>query len=382
MIDTRQQAVDAPTAIMASSLLLVVAAAIWLIMPVYAGAAAVSLHLDDSQVGSLASADFAGLALASLFAPLWIRRVNWRVAASVGLTLMLLGNFASVYVDTFSNLLTIRFLTEFACGGVASIGLASLADTTKTDRNFAIAIAAQTVFGSAALLGLPYLVERWGLDSVFVSLNVVTLLVFPCIRFLTAQGKDHEAEMAVHRSIVVLPILGLIGMTLFFANIGALWAYIERIGSAAGLLATYIGQSLAFSNAVALGGALAAAWIGDRFGHLRPMILVAVLQLTALALLNVRLDAATFIIALSIYSFFWNFAIPYQMTVTANADPTGRLIVLATAFQGAGAALGPGLVAWLVKPNTFGAVYLVAAACSVACLLVFSIVIRRTETVQ
>lgn len=382
MIDTRQQAVDAPTAIMASSLLLVVAAAIWLIMPVYAGAAAVSLRLDESQVGSLASADFAGLALASLLAPLWIRRVNWRVAASVGVTLILLGNFASVYVDTFSNLLTIRFLTELACGSVASIGLASLADTTKTDRNFAIAIAAQTVFGSAALLGLPYLVDRWGLDSVFVSLNIVTLLVAPCIKFLTVQGKDHDAEIAARRSVVVLPILGLVGMTLFFANIGALWAYIERIGAAADLAATYIGQSLALSNLVALGGALAAAWIGDRLGHLRPMIFVAVLQLAALALLNVRLDAVTFIIALSIYSFFWNFAIPYQMTATANADPSGRLIVLATAFQGAGAALGPGLVAWLIEPSTFSAVYLIAAACSIACLFVFSMVIHRTETAR
>lgn len=382
MIDARQQAVDAPTSIMASSLLLLVAAGIWLIMPVYTGAAAVSLGLDESQVGSLAATDFAGLALASLLAPLWIRRVNWRVAATVGATLMLLGNFASTYADTFSSLLIIRFLTELACGAVASIGLASLADTTRTDRNFAIAIAAQTLFGSAALLGLPYLVERWGLDSVFVSLNVVTLLVFPCIKFLTAQGKNHEVEMAARRSIFMLPMLGLIGMTLFFANIGALWAYIERIGSAVDLAATFIGQSLAISNLVALGGALTAAAIGDRFGHLRPMILVAVFQLAALALLNVRLDAVTFIIALSIYGFFWNFAIPYQMTATANADPSGRLIVLATAFQGAGAALGPGLVAWLIKPNTFSAVYLVAAACSVACLMVFAIVIRKTEAMQ
>jgi len=379
MVDTRQQAVDAPTAIMASSLLLVVAGAIWLIMPVYTGAAAVSLQLDESQIGSLAAADFAGLALASLFAPLWIRRVNWRFAASIGLALMLLGNVASVYIDTFSNLLIVRFVTELACGSVASIGLASLADTTRTDRNFAIAIAAQTVFGSVALLGLPYLVERWGLDSIFVSLNVVTLLVFPAIKFLTVQGKDHKAAVAARRSSFVLPLLGLIGMTLFFANIGALWTYIERIGSTAGLLATYIGQSLAISNLIALGGALTAVWIGDRFGHLRPILLVAVLQLAALALLNVRLDAVTFLIALSIYSFFWNFAIPYQMTATANADPSGRLIVLATAFQGAGAALGPGLVAWLVKPNSFSAVYLVAAACSVACLFVFSIVIKMTK---
>lgn len=381
-IEPRGRDVDDPSAIASAALLLIVAGAIWLIMPVYMGAAADSLQLDESEIGSLAAADFAGLALASLLAPLWIRRVNWRVASSIGLSFMLLGNTASVYADSFNVLAVLRFATEFAGGAVASVALASLADTTRTDRNFALAIAAQTVFGTVALLGLPYLVGRWGVDSVFVSLVVVTLLVFLSVPYLTRQGRAHTVPSAGSKRTVLLPFLGLIGMMLFFSNIGAIWAYIERIGAAAGLLATYIGQALAISNVVALIGALTAAFVGDRFGHLRPLMMVAVLQLAAVGLLGVRLDAMTFVLALSVYGFFWNFAIPFQMTATANADPSGRLIVLATAFQGAGAALGPGLVALLIRPGSFSAVYLVAAVCSVICLLLFAVVVRASESAE
>lgn len=340
-------------------------------MPIYAGAAAASLGLDESQVGLLASTDFAGIALASILAPFWIRRVNWRTTAMVALALMLLGNILSIYADTFSDLAKIRFPTSFAGGALMSICLASLSDTTKTDRNFGIAIAAQTIAGTIGLFGLPYLVASRGVDAIFTTVATAMLLVSPATLYLTAGGKKLNESNLEGRVFVLLPFVGLIGMLMFFSNIGAVWTYLERIGSEAELSATFIGKALAFSNLVALGGAITATIIADRFGHLRPLFAVAVAQVLALVMLMLRVDAITFVVAISLYAFFWNYAIPTQMSATARADPTGRLIVLATAFQGAGAAVGPATVAAFLQPNSFNAVYLVACVFCVLSLLLF-----------
>ena len=106
---------------------------------------------------------------------------------------------------------------------------------------------------------------------------------------------------------------------------------------------------------------------------------MAVFQLLALAVLNTEINAVTYFVALCVYAVFWNFAIPYQMTVTANSDPSGRLIVLATAFHGAGAAVGPGLVAVFISPGSFIAVYSVAAVCGLLCFTLFLPLLRFSD---
>ena len=370
-MQTAETAVNSNKALSAAIILLVVAGTLWLIMPVYIGAAAESLQLDESQLGALGFADFAGMAMASILALLWIRRIDWRYAAAAGLSVMLCGNLLSIFIDDFRALLTLRFVTDLGAGSVASVGLAALADSEKSDRNFGLAIAAQTLLGSLGLFGLPYLITIWGLDTVFVLLAVMAIMVLPMVKWLPRFGKPGDTRVSGKRGVLLFPMMGLVAMTLFFANVGAVWTYIERMGAHADLSATYIGKTLALANAIALFGALAAVWLGDRFGHFRPLLTVVLFQLLALALLNIEINAISYFVSLCIYAIFWNFTIPYQMTVTAQSDPTGRLIVLATAFHGAGAAVGPGLVALFISPGSFIAVYAVAAACSLLCFTLF-----------
>ena len=343
----------------------------WLIMPVYVGAVADSLQLTESQVGLVAAAELAAVALASVLAPFWIRRLNWRQVLFVSLPCMLLGNLASTLAADVLPLITIRLFTDFFGGCAISIGLACLADTSKTDRNFAFAIAAQTAYASAALFGLPFLVGKWGMDAIFIFLAVIILVTLPLIRFLPLGGKPQPTVPGITTGTRILPFLGLLAMLFFFANIGALWTYIERIGAGAGLDGVYIGKVLAIANIVSLAGALAAAATGDRWGHLRPLLMVLVAQVLSLGFLAGGFSAAGYLIILSIYVIFWNFAIPFQMSCTAKADHSGRLIVLATAFHGGGAAVGPGLVAVFIETGTYTAVYSVAMVCGLVSFLLF-----------
>ena len=368
--------IDDFSSIIAASVILTMGGLIFLVMPIYAGAAATSLGLNESEVGLIAATDFAGIALASILAPFWIRRINWRTAAGVAIGLMLLGNLVSIFANNFSDLIFVRIPTSFAGGSLASIGLASIADTSKKDRNFGIAVAIQTIAGTIGLFGFPYLVADWGVDSIFATLIVALLLVSPAIRFLTLGTRPKSTQGAQESILKLVPFVGLLGMLLFFSNIGAVWTYLERIGGGAGLSPTFIGNGLAFSNLVALLGAIAATVMGDRFGHLRPLILVVGAQLLALLMLSQRVDTTSFVVALCIYTFFWNFAIPSQMSATAKADPSGRLIVLATAFQGAGAAVGPATAAVFLQPNSFNAVYMTACVFCILSLIFFIPVCR------
>ena len=352
----------------------------WLIMPIYIGAVTDSLQLSESQAGSVAAAELAAVALASILAPFWIRRVNWRRVIFISLLCMLLGNLVSTLVIDVLPLVIIRIFTDFFGGCAISIGLACLADTSKTDRNFAIAIAAQTAYGSAALFGLPFLVREWGMDAIFMVLVVLILATLPLLRFLPAVGKPQSSVISNTPGRNLLPFLGLFAMLFFFANIGALWTYIERIGTSAGLEGVYIGKVLATANLVSFFGALAAAVIGDRWGHLRPLLLVLVAQVLSLGLLADGFSATGYMLILTVYAIFWNFAIPFQMSCTAKADNSGRLIVLATAFHGGGAALGPGLVAVFIAGGAYIAVYAVAIICGLISFLLFLPLIFRQRT--
>ena len=90
-----ERRLDRAGTIAAAVALSVIAMASFLVLPLLVDGAMQSLHYSDQQVGVLSSLVSVGVTVSAVVAGFWVRRVSWRLAASVAL----LGVLASAAVS-------------------------------------------------------------------------------------------------------------------------------------------------------------------------------------------------------------------------------------------------------------------------------------------
>ena len=118
--------VDQSSAVAAAISLWAVAPLLFLVMPVYVGALADDLGMSTQRIGSIASIEMLGLAVASFLAVLWIRRWSWRTVAWVSIVALVAANLLSfAAVDHFGALVAVRILAGIAAGSTMSSAIAA-----------------------------------------------------------------------------------------------------------------------------------------------------------------------------------------------------------------------------------------------------------------
>lgn len=357
---------SSPTAIAATIVVIVAGGGVFLILPVFVGALVDSGGLGNAQAGAVAAADLAGIFAASIAALVWIRRADWRRVALFSLGFMIAGNIVCLFIQDFAPLLVLRGVIGLAAGNLMAIGMAHLARVNNTDRAFALAIAAQVSFSTAALWLLPGAVQSWGLSGLFgllILLSALGLLAATqLVRGAETRTREHSGKAAGSAHVFV----ALAANTLFFIAQSGVWAYLERIAAGAGLAPEVVGRTLALSVSLALAGPIAASLIANRYGRALPLTVVVAGQLTALWMLQGPITAAVFLIAATAFQIFWNFAIPYLVAIVAALDRAHRHIVLVTPFQAAGIAAGPALAGYLAGQGGLAPVTWLGGAAVVA----------------
>ena len=357
---------SSPRAIAATIVVIVSGGGVFLILPLFVGALVDTGGLDNAQAGAVASADLAGIFLASIAALGWIRRADWRRVATVSLVIMIAGNVACLFIHAFVPLLALRGALGLAAGNLMAIGMAHLARVRKPDRAFALAIAAQVAFSTAALWLLPGAVQSWGLTGLFGLLSLVSAAGLLAATQLVRGAQAPDTERIRKSTGAGHVFVALAANTLFFIAQSGVWAYLERIAAGAGLAPDVVGRTLALSVSLALLGPLAASLLADRYGRALPLAIVVAGQLGALWLLQGPFTAAVFLVAATGFQVCWNFAVPYLVAIVAALDRDGRYIVLATPFQAAGIAAGPALAGYLAGGGDFAPVAWLGGAAIVA----------------
>ncbi len=382
--------VDRPAAVFGVTALGVIGSIVFLLLPMLIGAFSENLSLNATQVGLLGSADMTGMFLAAVVATAWIRRYNWRAVAALACGLLIVCHLLSGFVQAFAPLFLIRVLAGFAGGSLMSIALTSLGDTRHPDRFFALFIAGQLTLGGLGLWLFPGLLARFGLGGVFSALALVVLVATVLIPFISQQGRKIEpaapasSSGATTRMInpAVLPgVMALLACFIFNLGIMAVWAYLERMGNAAGLEAGFIGGTLAISLVGALFGALFAAIIADRFGRVMPLVVTVVIQGVALSLLSGELSRNAFLVGVMLFAFGWNFPVAYQLAITVSIDVSGRLVVLFLSAVKLGYAAAPIVAAQLIMMGQgYTPVFMLSAAGLVASAIIFvSLALLKTR---
>ncbi|MBB3231836.1 MFS transporter [Halomonas stenophila] len=374
--------VDHPLAIAAAVAISFVGNAVVMGMPLMVGALADFLHFDEQQVGWLASADLGGMFLASLATAALVSRLNRRHLALFGILVAIAGNLLSTQYHDFGPLVAARLLAGFGGGICYSTGIACLAITHRTGRNFSIMMFGLVAINAIELYTIPYLTGAWGIDGIFLAFCVafaLCLAVLPCLYPHTpgdaegATGAD-QAESAP-RLPRLLPLCCLLAVACFYITIGSFWAFIERAGVDAGLGDAFIANVLTLGNVFTLAGCVAAVWLSHRAGQSRVLMAALVGMAGVLLLLAVEISATTFVIGTFGFCIAWLFTDIFQLGTLSHIDASGRYAALVPAAQGLAQTAAPAIAGFLLARELgYSAVMLLGAAGSLAALCLYGIV--------
>lgn len=308
--------------------------AMLLILPSFVGALGDDLRLSAERIGLLASADLVGIALSTATGPLWLRRVSWRATGLAALIAFLFANAACFGVTSFAPLLSLRLLAGVTAGVGYTIGLAGVMDTKHAERNAGLLLVVQVLFSAVGLYTLDAVPVAWRLNAVYAFILV---WLVPCLalawRYLPEDPGDRMQNPTPElRKIALRGSAVIAGAGIYFLMIGAVWGYLEGIARQAGLTLAQTGQALSLGLVISLLGAGAATIIGLRLGRAVPLILSAIVQVTALYLLTRLHDFSNavwaFYVINAVFQIMWSYIIPYFIIMFNEVEPTGRFVAL------------------------------------------------------
>ena len=350
------------------------------ILPLYLGTAQDFRNLGNREIGFISSAFFLGYNAVTIWAFFWIRRWNWRIVTCVALPVALLGLLAGARAQSYLLLL---LTTVVAGGGFAAlygIGTTILADTSNPARWYGVKIAAEAFPGAVLLFVLPLtLIPAHGFSGAAYGIAIASLLLMPLLLMLPAHGlKEREAadEQQLQREFADIdrrPIWSaLLATFVFFSAASGMWAFIERMGSQLRFEPEAMGTLLSITLLCATCGSLLTAWLGERFGNVRPFYASCLAILLALIFLALFAGFNLFAGSVCLLTFGIGMGLPFAVAEIAELDQDGRFIILSVPAIGMGAMVGPGLAGALADGGSFTPVL---AASGVA--IVLSIVLMR-----
>ena len=364
-------------AIAAAITLAVIGVAFFMAMPVVVGAWSDHAGFSDQEAGLLAAIDSGGAIAASLFVSWILKRVNWRLIAVSGIGIAITANLASVFADDFIQLALCRVLAGLGAGMIYALGLAALAATHHTGRNFSILLFTQVTFGMLEINLYPYLAEMGGMSGIYLGMAIAFAGSVFLVNWLPHSATEKTAqtdqtEPTASGAAGFLPWLCLGAVFLFYISTGSFWAYVERIGRSGGLAAGTVTGALTYTQVLSLLGCVIAGWLSGRIGQSRPLIVS--LMCAALAIFSLTLGITTFnfITALCVFFLFWNAIDIYQLGTLGNMDHSGRFAAMVPAFQMTAGSLGPAIAAWLLEwHGSYQPVLLMAASCTSMAMLLY-----------
>lgn len=328
--------------------------AVYFVLPIWAGLFEEQFGYSSTQIGWLLSADMSANTIAILLTRFWIHRVDLRRAIIFALILFCGGNLLSISADSFKALLALRYIVGIGMGSLVAMAVVGIGATAKPDRNFGFALTAQVLIGGVLLFATPWLLRVGGIKSYFVTFSLLILFVLPLLGGMP-KSLVKRSQGAVTTSSEFHPalLLAFASIALFFTAMSSFWAFVERIADQGGLSRDYVSFALSASILISASGALLAAWMSDRFGRIRPILVSIFISAGSIVLLLLDPTQVVFFVSINLFNWTYNFVIPFQSGWVADLDKTGRNITLLPAVQGAGISIGPIVAGSLISGTDY-----------------------------
>ena len=308
----------------------------------------------EADAGFIASAEMIGMTCATIAMMFLVGRVNWRHVFAISLLLMIFGNIISIFITDMYLFCAVRFITGIGGGFIVSLSYTVFGLTAKADRNFGLGIFFVLVYSAIVYPFLPWIFGSFGMPGLLLFFAAFALVGLPFVRMMPVSGEEHrEIDENAKNIDWNRKGMALAAMFVYFVAAFAVWTYLFRMGIHAGIPEQEVANSLSVSQFLGMAGAFTAALLGARYG--RGLMLTLGITGTALPLLFLfgAPGALAYLVIVSAFQYAWNMSHPYLLAAMASFDPTGKMVVYATAMQFLGVSAGPAAAAMLVGEDSY-----------------------------
>jgi len=353
-------------------------------------------ELGEIDVGIMFTQELTVYAIAALFVAGPLSRISRVKAAAFGALLLLTANLIAAYTDSFEVLRTTRVLAGFAGGLIGAAGTASAASSLNPQRIFAIVGVSWGLIAAVQLVVLPYLTVPFGAKGGYYGMAAAVVLFLPLFGWLNPprlhekmqesnaleQKLSFWGRLTERLGVRDAPnarfaIIIMVALFTFEIGQGATQVFLEQFGLRTGLEEIRIGQILGVTAFLGLSGGVLAAWLGSRFGNLRPIVIGIIFNAvfaSALALGTIPIFFAASYLG---WNMAYYFLVPYMLGVLAQMDDRGRWAVSADAVWWLGAAPGATVGGILVEKGGYTALAGLAPVTGIICLFILVRVIGK-----
>lgn len=263
------------------------------------------------------------------------------VTMAAGLLLALI-DLLSLRLSGDTAFVIVRAVAGLVEGVLVWVTTSVIVRTQAPDRLVAIYLVTQTLAQAtiAALLAA-VVIPRLGWQGGFVvlaALSAALAALAPALAPGLPRLLPEGSGLPPRSAATVVTFLVILSQ---MATIGALWAYLDPLGRAAGLSATEVGALISAVLLLQVAGGSAAALVVRRL-NARVVLISASLLMGSLAWsLHGPPSPTAFCVLSAAFGFVWMFLMPFQVRLAFEADAAGRVAVLVPALQLLGTALGP-----------------------------------------
>ncbi len=350
------------------------------LQPILLGSMLDAGRISVTQIGQSATAELAGMALATTAAAFRLAPVELRRRALMALALMLVANLATPALYGVA-VLGARFANGLGTGLLFWMLVGLIGRSASPARLFAIYVTVQAT--GALLLSMllsSVVVPRFGPWGGYAALGLIDLALLA----LAAPRIPSSYPVSDSQVGGLPPTAGLFGLAAVGCLVGgmmALWVYALPLFRALGHSDGVAHSAISVSIACQIAGGLASSLLSER---MRPLVACIVGPLLCilgiLAVLGIRGDLALYA-AMAVYGFCWMGVPPFQMPLLIRLDPSLRTVLLIGSAQMLGLALSPVLASAVIRGQGVIAAAWVAIAfllVSVASLLIAVFTARAT----
>ena len=221
----------------------------------------------------------------------------------------------------------------------------------------------------AALLAT-VIVPRFGWQGAFAALGILSAAAALIAPLLPASLDPLKAEGAPKLRVSPAVVLTLAIIFCEMATLGALWAFLEPLGTRAGFDPETAQTIVSGVLVMQVIGGLAATALAERLPPGQTLaVAAAILAAIALAI-GVAPGPAPirFAVLCAAFGFVWLFMMPFHIGLALRVDPAGQVAMLAPAAQLTGSAFGPLVVSLIVVGDDAGPAPFVSAGFALAAL--------------
>ena len=172
-----------------------------------------------------------GLCAGSILAALLVTRINRRILAATGLTLVILANYLSTQSPDLLPLMLSRLFAGIGAGICYSTCTASLAGSRNAARTFSILLFVLVVMNAVIFYIFPIIEGRWGVNGLFLFYLLEAVPIFLILPWLPRYCSEQTDEVLRERESggatiqlavpEILPRLCLAAVFSFYLLVGA-----------------------------------------------------------------------------------------------------------------------------------------------------------------